>query len=63
VRIRHRGADWLVRTDATPSITSLFRRAHVALPPRARPPPARPKPTRKRRGQRHVDLIFDETGT
>ncbi len=41
-RIRHRGADWLVRTDAPPSIISLFRSAHVALPPRARP--ARPPP-------------------
>jgi hypothetical protein len=55
VRIRHRSADWLVRTDAAPSITSLFRRAHVALPPRAcqpRPPPlAQPKPARKRRGR------------
>ncbi len=52
VRIRHRGADWLVRTDAAPSITSLFRQAHVALPPRARqarPPPTQTKPARKRR--------------
>jgi Transposase DDE domain len=55
VRLRHRGADWLVRTDATPTLTRLFKHAHVALPPRAhqaRPPPAaRPKPTRKRRGR------------
>ncbi len=54
VRIRHRGADWLLRTDAAPSITSLFRRAHVALPPRARqarPPPLQTKPARKRRGR------------
>ncbi|HJZ17124.1 MAG TPA: IS1634 family transposase [Stellaceae bacterium] len=56
VRIRHRGADWLLRTDAAPSITRLFRRAHVALPPRARqarppPTPAKPKPARKRRGR------------
>jgi hypothetical protein len=53
VRIRHRGGDWLVRTDAAPSITSLFRRAKVALPPRARqaqPPPPQTKPARKRRG-------------
>ena len=52
VRIRHRGADWLLRTDAAASITSLFRRAHVALPPRARqarPPPPQTKPARKRR--------------
>ena len=54
VRIRHRGADWLLRTDAAASITSLFRRAHVALPPRARqarPPPPQTKPAQKRRGR------------
>jgi hypothetical protein len=55
VRIRHRSADWLVRTDAAPSIATLFRRAHLALPPRARqarpPPPAKPKRTGKRRGR------------
>ena len=53
LHIRHRGADWLVRTDAGTSITSLFRRAHIALPPRARqarPPPPQPK-ARKRRGR------------
>jgi len=55
VRIRHRAADWLVRTDAGPMLTRLFKHAHVALPPRARqarpPPPAQPKPARKRRGR------------
>jgi len=55
VRLRHRGADWLVRTDATPTLTRLFKHAHVALPPRARqarpPPAAQPKPARKRRGR------------
>jgi hypothetical protein len=54
VRIRHRGADWLVRTDAAPAVAALFRAAHIALPPRAchaRPPPAQSKPTRKRRGR------------
>jgi transposase len=56
VQIRHRGADWLVRTDAAPSIASLFRRAHIALPPRAQPtkppdPGGAPKPARKRRGR------------
>jgi hypothetical protein len=55
VRIHHRGADWLLRTDAAPSITSLFRRAHLALPPRARrarpPPLAQTKRVRKRRGR------------
>ena len=55
VRLRHRGADWLVRTDATPTLTRLFKHAHVALPPRARqarpPPAAQPKSARKRRGR------------
>ena len=55
VRIRHRGADWLVRSDAAPAVTMLFKRAQLALPPRARqarpPPPAQPKPARKRRGR------------
>ena len=55
VRIRHRGADWLVRSDAAPAVTTLFKRAQLALPPRARqarpPPLAQPKPARKRRGR------------
>jgi len=54
LRIRHRGADWLVRADAAPSVTSLFKYARVALPPRARqarPPPPPPKRARKRRGR------------
>ena len=55
VRIRHRGADWLVRTDATPAVTTLFKSAHIALPPRARqarPPPQAPsKSARTRRGR------------
>jgi hypothetical protein len=55
VRIRHRGADWLVRSDAAPAVTTLFKRAHLALPPRARqtrpPPLAQPKPAQKRRGR------------
>jgi transposase len=56
VRLQHRGADWLVRTDATPAVTALFRKAHVALPPRARQtaPPKASAPskfTRKRRGR------------
>ncbi len=55
VRLQYRGADWLVRTDAGPTITALFRQAHVALPPRARqtaPPKASApsKPVQKRRG-------------
>jgi len=55
VRSRHRGADWLVRTDAAPAVAALFRAAHVALPPRARParpPPSPPdRPAKKRRGR------------
>ncbi len=55
VRIRHRDADWLVRTDVTPAVTTLLKHAHVALPPRARqarpPPTAQPKPVQKRRGR------------
>jgi hypothetical protein len=56
VRLQYRGADWLVRTDAGPTITTLFRQAHVALPPRARqtapPKPTAPsKPVQKRRGR------------
>ncbi len=38
VRIRHRGADWLVRTDAAPDVTRLFKCAHSPC----RPAPARP---------------------
>ena len=38
IRIQHRGADWLGRTDAAPSVTALFRAAHVACRPvRGRP--------------------------
>ena len=55
LRIRHRSADWLVRTDAASDVTRLFKCAHVALPPRAhqaRPPtPAPSKSPRKRRGR------------
>src|SRR5271166_4187640 len=55
VRIHYRAADWLVRTDAAPDVTRLFKCAHVALPSRARqarpPPPAPSKSPRKRRGR------------
>jgi transposase len=56
VRLQYRGADWLVRTDAAPTISALFRHAPVALPPRARqtapPKPTAPrKSTPKRRGR------------
>ncbi len=56
VRLAHRGADWLVRTDAAPNVAVLFRAAHIALPPRARQvAPAKaaaPSPSaKKRRGR------------
>jgi len=55
VRIHYRAADWLVRTDAAPDVTRLFKCAHVALPSRARqarpPPPAPSKSAQKRRGR------------
>ena len=55
VRIHYRAADWLVRTDAAPDVTKLFKCAHVALPSRARqarpPPPLPSKSDRKRRGR------------
>lgn len=55
-RIQHNGKDWLVRTDATPAVTALFRQAGVALPPRAlqtASPPALPtaQPAKRRRGR------------
>ncbi len=40
VRLQYRGADWLVRTGAAQTITTLFRQARVALPPRAANRPA-----------------------
>jgi hypothetical protein len=48
VRLDHRGADWLVRTDASRNVAALFRQAHIALPPRAKqtaPPTAAPSLT------------------
>jgi hypothetical protein len=54
VRIRHRDVDWLVRADAAPMVTMLFKSAHIALPPRARqarPPRPPPKRAQKRRGR------------
>ena len=56
LRIRHRHADWLVRTDASPTLAAVFRCAKIALPPRVKPiapPPATPppKPPAKRRGR------------
>jgi len=54
--IHHNGADWRVRSDASPTVAALLKRAHIALPPRARqprpPPPASPtKRAPKRRGR------------
>src|SRR6516164_11425168 len=56
LRVRHRQADWLVRTDASPTLAAVFRCANSALPPRVKPiapPPATPppKPAAKRRGR------------
>jgi hypothetical protein len=56
LRIRHRQADWLVRTNASPILAAVFRCAKIALPPRIKPitpPPATPppKPAAKRRGR------------
>ena len=56
LRVRHRQADWLVRTDASPTLAAVFRCANIALPPRVKPiapPPATPppKPAAKRRGR------------
>jgi transposase len=54
VRIRHRGGDWQVRTDAAPAVTQIFKTARVGMPPRARqakPPPPPPGFAPKRRGR------------
>jgi hypothetical protein len=56
VRIRHRGNDWLVRTDVSKPMADLFRHAHFALPARAGqmalPKPVLPtKSAPKRRGR------------
>jgi hypothetical protein len=54
-RIRHNDADWFVRADVSPTLAALFKRANIALPPRAypaRPPPPPPaKRLPKRRGR------------
>jgi hypothetical protein len=42
--IRHRAADWLVRTDSAPAVAALFSAAHIALPPRIRRRPPNPSP-------------------
>jgi hypothetical protein len=56
LRIRHRDADWLVRTDVSPGLSAVFRHARIALPSRVKPlapPPATPppKPGATRRGR------------
>ena len=56
LRIRYRQADWLVRTDASPTLAAVFRCAKIALPARVKPiapPPATPPPklAAKRRGR------------
>ncbi len=61
VRIRHRGVDWVVRTDAAPAVTALFKHARIALPPRVRqarpPPPVPSKSARKGRPRRSATPI------
>ena len=62
VRIRHRGADWLARTDTSPAAARLFKTARLAPPPRARqakPPPAPPKRPTKRRGRPRRSATLD----
>ena len=51
LRLCHRGADWLVRTDATPALAAVFRHAKIALPPRVKPlaPPSATPPPKIRR--------------
>ena len=67
-RIRHRSADWLVRSDASPTVSALLRCAGVALPPRAHqacPPPASPKHVASvvaARGERRAKLISPKHG-
>jgi hypothetical protein len=40
--------DWLIRTDAAPTVTAIFRQAHIALPLRARQTsPPKPLPTHR----------------
>ena len=56
VCIRHRGNDWLLRTDVSKPIADLFSHAHIALPPRAKQmaPQKSVSPTKsapKRRGR------------
>jgi len=54
-RMRASDKDWLIRTDATPAVTAIFRQAHIALPPRARqtfpPNPPQLSDARRRRGR------------
>ena len=70
VRIRHRSADWLVRTDAASDVTRLFKCAHVALPPRAhqarprrRPRPNLPENAAAAPSVAHANLNFVRTPT
>jgi hypothetical protein len=62
-RIRYGSADWLVRSDASPTVSALLRCAGVALPSRAhqaRPPPASPKRVvKRRRGARRTPHKLD----
>jgi hypothetical protein len=66
VRILYRAADWLVRTDAAPDVTRLFKCAHVALPSRARqahpPPPANSRSARRAQSPTDQDRHFATAG-
>jgi hypothetical protein len=62
--IRHHNSDWLVRTDAAPSVIALFRLAQIAIPPRVRqtspptaPPERQSRPTRRGRPRRSATSI------
>jgi hypothetical protein len=44
IRIRHRGADWLVRANASRAAARLFKTAHVALPRAPAGPNRSPRP-------------------
>jgi hypothetical protein len=70
VRVRHRGNDWVVRTDVAKPIADLFRHAHIAMPPRAKqmappklvtPHEIRPETSRSPQAWCHVIANFAES--
>jgi hypothetical protein len=46
LRFRNHKADWLVRTNASPDLAAVFRRAGIAPPPATPPPKPAPKKAR-----------------